>query len=109
MKNFFKVLLLSLLLTTYGAFAADLGTAKAQGLVGEQNDGYLGLVKSDAPADVKKLVADVNVQRKTHFSEIAAKNGIAASEAAKVFAREAVQRTVSGNYVQNASGAWVRK
>lgn len=109
MKNFFKVLLLSVLLVTTGAFAADLATAKSQGMIGEQSDGYLGLVKSDAPADVKKLVVEVNGQRKAHFSEIAAKNGIPVSEAAKVFAREAAQRTLPGNYVQNASGAWVRK
>ncbi|MBS1196961.1 MAG: hypothetical protein H6R18_746 [Proteobacteria bacterium] len=108
MKKLFKVLLLSLLLASYGAFAADLTTAKAQGLVGEQSDGYLGLVKNDAPADVKKLVVEVNGQRKTHFSEIAAKNGIPVTEAAKVFAREAAERTLPGNYVQKA-GAWVRK
>ena len=109
MKTLMKACLLSLLLMMHGAFAADLKTAKEQGWVGEQNNGYLGLVKSDAPADLKALVADVNGQRKVQFSQIATKNGIAEAEAAKVFAREAAERTLPGNYIQSPAGAWVKK
>jgi uncharacterized protein YdbL (DUF1318 family) len=109
MKTLIKACLLSLLLLAHGAFAADLKTAKEQGLVGEQNNGYLGLVKSDAPADVKALVVDVNGQRKAQFTQIAAKNGIAEAEAARVFAREAAARTAPGNYIQNPNGGWVKK
>ena len=109
MKTVMKTSMLSLLLATSFAFAADLPTAKKQGLIGEQNNGYLGLVKGDAPPDVKALVADVNGQRKAQFKQIAAKNGIAEDEAAKVFAREAAARTAPGNYIQNPSGGWVKK
>jgi len=109
MKKLITACLLSLLLVMSGAFAADLKTAKDQGWVGEQNNGYLGLVKSDAPADLKALVADVNGQRKSQFMQIAAKNGIAEAEAAKIFAREAEVRTSPGNYIQNPAGGWVKK
>ena len=109
MKTVMKTSMLSLLLATSFAFAADLPTAKKQGLIGEQNNGYLGVVKSDAPADIKALVADVNGQRKAQFSQIAAKNGITEAEAAKIFAREAAARTAAGNYIQDPAGAWVRK
>lgn len=109
MKTLIKACVFSLLLAVGGAFAADLKTAKAQGLIGEQSDGYLGLVKSDAPPDVKALLAEVNGQRKAQFAQIAAKNGIAEAEAAKIFAREAAERTIPGNFVQNPAGAWVRK
>jgi len=109
MKTLMKACLFSLLLMMQGAFAADLKTAKEQGWVGEQNNGYLGLVKSDAPADMKALVADVNGQRKAQFAQIATKNGIAEAEAAKVFAREAAERTLPGNFIQNPAGAWVKK
>ena len=109
MKTLIKVCLLSLVLMLHGAFAADLKTAKDQGWVGEQNNGYLGLVKSDVAADVKSLVAEVNGQRKAQFAQIAAKNGIAEVEAAKIFAREAEARTSPGNYIQNPAGAWVKK
>jgi len=109
MKALITACLLSLLVIMHGAFAADLKTAKQQGWIGEQNDGYLGLPKNDAPPDVKALVADVNGQRKAQFEQIAARNGIPEAEAARVFAREAAERTLPGNYVQNQSGAWVRK
>lgn len=109
MKTLIKACLLSLFLMMHGAFAADLKTAKDQGWIGEQTNGYLGVVKNDAPADVKALVADVNAQRKAQFSQIAAKNGITEAEAATIFAREAAARTSPGNYVQNPAGAWVRK
>lgn len=108
MKTLLTACVLGLALA-HGAFAADLGGAKQQGWIGEQNNGYLGLVRSDAPADVRALVADVNKQRKNQFAQIAAKNGIAESEAAKVFAREAEARTAPGNFVQNAGGSWVKK
>ena len=76
MKTLIKICLLSLALMAHGAFAADLTTAKQQGLIGEQNNGYLGLVRADAPADVKALVADVNAQRKNQFAQIAAKRKV---------------------------------
>ena len=41
--------------------------------------------------------------------QIAAKNGIAEDEAAKVFAREDAARTAPGNYIQNQSGGWMKK
>ena len=109
MKTIIKACLLSLFFMISGTFAADLSTAKSQGWVGEQNDGYLGVVKGNAPADVKALVADVNRQRKARFAQIAVKNGIPEAEAAKIFAREAETRTTAGNYIQNPAGAWVKK
>jgi uncharacterized protein YdbL (DUF1318 family) len=109
MKNLMKACLLSLFLMINVAVAADLKTAKEQGWVGEQTNGYLGLVKSDAPADLKALVAEVNGQRKTQFTQIATKNGIAEAEAARIFAREAAERTLPGNYIQSPAGAWVKK
>ena len=51
MKTVMKTSMLSLLLATSFAFAADLPTAKKQGLIGEQNNGYLGLVNNQAPAE----------------------------------------------------------
>ncbi len=109
MTTLIRALFLSLLLIMGAANAADLPTAKAQGLIGEQRDGYLGLVQGDSPEDVKTLVAQVNAQRKSHFVQIAAKNNIAEAEAARIFAREAAERTQSGNFIQNATGAWTKK
>ena len=76
MKTLIRACFLSLFFLMSGAFAADLTTAKSQGWIGEQNDGYLGVVKGNAPADVKALVADVNRQRKSQFAQIAAVVGV---------------------------------
>ncbi len=109
MKTLIRACLLGLVLIMHGAFAADLTTAKAQGWVGAQGNGYLGLVRDDAPAHLTALVTEVNGQRKAEFTQIAAKNGISEAEAAKVFAREAAARTLPGNYIQNPAGGWVKK
>jgi uncharacterized protein YdbL (DUF1318 family) len=101
--------LLAALLLAVTAAAADLKSAKAEGLVGEQSNGYLGLVAGNAPADVQALVASVNEQRKAHFAQIAAKTGASLDEAAKIFAREAYARTEAGHYIQSDTGAWMKK
>ena len=49
MKTLMKTCVLGLLLVASAAFAADLKTVKEQGLVGEQNNGYLGLSKATPP------------------------------------------------------------
>ena len=109
MKSMLKVLVVMSTLMCSALFAADLKSAKAEGLVGEQTNGYLGLVVSSAPADIKALVASVNDQRKAHFAQIASKTGASLDEAAKVFAKEAFERTESGHFIQNEAGQWVKK
>lgn len=108
MKQAFKAAVLGLALLAGTAHAIDLADAKSQGWLGEQRDGYLGLVRSDAPPEVRQLLDQVNRQRKAQFEQIASRNGITVNDAAAVFAREALQRTQTGNYVQGPGG-WVRK
>ena len=43
------------LFVSLAAAAATLDSAKAEGWIGERPDGYLGLVRSDAPADVQAV------------------------------------------------------
>ena len=108
MKTLFKAAIVSIALLAGAAQAIDLAGAKSQGWLGEQRDGYLGLVKPEAPAEARQLLEQVNRQRRAQFEQIAARNGITQDEAAAVFAREAAQRTQAGNYIQG-SGGWVRK
>ena len=103
-----KAAILGLALLAGAVHALDLAGAKSQGWLGEQRDGYLGLVRTDAPPEARQLLEQVNRQRRTQFEQIAARNGISVDEAAAVFAREAAQRTQPGNYVQG-QGGWVRK
>ncbi len=89
------------------ALALDLDTAKAQGLVGEQPDGYLGVVQA-TPAAVE-LAADINAQRRVAYERIARDNGIPVNQVAALAGQKAIERTARGGYVRTPGGQWVRK
>ena len=102
--------LLGLMLLFAGpAHAMTLEEAKSAGLIGEQRDGYIGLVQQNVPAEVEALVRDVNRQRRARYEQIARENDIAVRDVAQLAYARAVEATVSGNFVQDANGNWVRK
>jgi uncharacterized protein YdbL (DUF1318 family) len=86
-----------------------LDDAKAAGYIGEQRNGMLGLVQSNAPAAVKALVESVNAKRKDAYASIAAKNGTSVEAVASLAGAKAIEKTLPGNYVQNSSGGWDKK
>lgn len=102
------VLVLTIAIAAMPVQAADLGQAKAAGLVGEQMNGYLGLVNPGAPADVKALINNINAQRKAQYQRIAAKNGVSVSEVEKMTAQKVIGQAAPGHYVQTPSG-WRRR
>ena len=89
------------------AQSMTLQQAQAQGLVGERTDGYIGIVK-DAPG-IPRLVDDINLKRRQLYREIARKNGIPLDAVEALAAEKAIQRAGSGEYIQDASGNWIRK
>jgi uncharacterized protein YdbL (DUF1318 family) len=97
----------SMLVST--AVASSLTGPKAEGWIGEQANGYLGLVRADAPADVKALVASVNKKRKARYQAIAKQQGIPVSEVEKVGGNETIEMTLRGNYIRDSSGRWRKK
>jgi uncharacterized protein YdbL (DUF1318 family) len=101
------VILLSLLATS--AYADALDDAKSSGQIGEKQDGYIGLVQQGVPAPVVTLVAEVNVQRKQRYEQIAKQNNIPASEVIKLAFSRAIENTKSGNYIESSPGQWTRK
>ena len=107
-KNIILTLLISML-TVSVAVASPLTKPKSDGLIGEQANGYLGLVKQDVPADVKNLVKDVNAKRKAGYQKIATKQGTSLSEVEKVGGNKAFEKTLRGNYIRDASGVWRKK
>jgi len=107
MKKIFAAIGLALLLQN--AWAIDLQSAKAQGLVGEANSGYLAAVKSPASADVKALITDVNAKRRAKFQDTANKTGATVAQVSNRFYEMAVQKTAAGHYYQDKNGAWKKK
>jgi uncharacterized protein YdbL (DUF1318 family) len=104
-KNLFLVLVIGML-TTSIAGASPLTQPKADGLIGEQANGYIGLVRQDVPAEIKKLVDEVNAKRKAGYQEIAAKQGVSLESVELIGGNTAIEKTLPGNYVRDASGAW---
>src|SRR5690606_40145663 len=50
--------------------------AKAQGVVGEQSDGFLGFVSGGGDAAVRSAVAEINAGRAQLYQSAAARNGV---------------------------------
>lgn len=108
LRGLWTLCVVCLALSATPASAADLGQAKAAGYVGEQVDGYLGLVRPDAPGDVKALVQDVNRKRRAEYEQIAGKNGVAVDQVARLTAEKVIRQAAPGHYVQTPSG-WKKR
>ena len=108
-RQIFAALLISLLTVSIAVADSPLTQPKADGLIGEQANGYLGLVTQNAPANIKKLVSETNAKRKAGYQKIAAKQGTSLTEVEKVGGNTAIEKTLKGNYIQDASGTWYKK
>jgi uncharacterized protein YdbL (DUF1318 family) len=106
--NVFLALLISMMAVSV-AVASPLAQPKADGLIGEQANGYIGLVKQNVPADIKKLVNDVNAKRRAGYQKIAKKQGTSLAEVERVGGNTAIEKTLRGNYIRDASGSWRKK
>jgi len=89
------------------SFAISLDEAKAKGMVGEQTDGYLGVVTPSA--DANKLISDINLKRKDKYQEIANSNGTSLSAVEQLAAKKAIENTHSGHFVRLPDGSWKKK
>jgi uncharacterized protein YdbL (DUF1318 family) len=86
------------------AFALDLHEARTKGLLGEQWDGYVGIVASPTP-ELEKLAADVNAKRHAHYQEIARRNGTQLEAVAALAGKKLVEGAPSGEFVKT-NGGW---
>ena len=94
---------------TTSSWAIDLQTAKSQGLVGEQPNGYLGSVKGQPTADVAALMQEINAARKKEYQKIAKRNNTQLAVIEKLAGQKAIDKTPSGQFVKSPSGEWVKK
>ncbi len=89
--------------------AEEIDAAKQAGIVGEQSDGYLGLVRGDATPEVVSLVDEVNGKRRTAYEEIATRNGTPVEAVARLAGAKLVERAGPGEYVRDDTGKWKQK
>lgn len=103
------VALIAIFMFAQTAWAIDLDSAKARGLVGEANNGYLAAVETPASSDVRRLINTVNEKRREKFVATARKTDATLAQVQMRFYQLAVRNTKPGNYYQDASGNWKKK
>lgn len=84
----------------------SLGDAKAQGLVGEQPNGYLGVVS--AGGDAAEIVQLINEARRAEYQRLAKENGLALKDVEAMAGQKAIERTSSNHFIQ-INGKWAKK
>lgn len=83
--------------------------AKRAGWIGERFDGYLALVRPDAPSDVTDIVQKANEERLIEFNSIAERHKAPLKTVELVAGKKFIEQSAPGEFVQNDDGVWVRK
>jgi uncharacterized protein len=89
---------------------SPLSIALADGVIGEQADGYVG-VKDTVSASLRSDVDALNIKRRALYTQLAQKRGVTIQEAAATFGCETLaQRVAVGRAYKLPDGVWrVRK
>lgn len=107
---FLTAALAATVLTTAPALAQRdpaYAAARAAGQVGEQPDGYLGIVGSATP-ELQALVNNINIQRKKQYTAQAA-SGSTVQQMAFVTGCNLILRTEPGEKYQTPDGRWLSR
>lgn len=97
-------------LAPVSAASARIENAKNNCIVGEQADGYLGVVSgADADAELRREVRDINQQRKAAYADLARRNGVTIEVTAALTAEKLMNQAGPGQCVRDQSGAWIRR
>jgi uncharacterized protein YdbL (DUF1318 family) len=92
------------------AAAASLDEAKAAGYLGERPDGYVGLVRDDAPDWARQLANQINMQRRETYAEVAQQTpGTTVREVGIIAGSKLISRAPAGHYVMDEQAQWVIK
>jgi uncharacterized protein YdbL (DUF1318 family) len=88
------------------AFQDAAAELRASGQVGEQADGYLGIVGSPS-APLRSQVDAINIKRRAYYTDLAAKRGAKIEEVAATTGCELLRTKVgAGQYYRLPDGAW---
>lgn len=85
----------------------QIDSLKTQGVIGENNAGYLAVLKDNAAA--KTLADSENKDRAAVYQAIAQKTGSSAELVGKRRAAQIAEKAGSGQMIQDATGKWVKK
>ncbi|WP_260596764.1 YdbL family protein [Sphingomonas endolithica] len=79
--------------------------ARSAGQVGEQPDGYLGVVGAGS-AELRALVSNINIQRKAKYTQSAQASGATVEQMAFTSGCNLIQQTQPGEKYRAPDGAW---
>ena len=88
---------------------ADLRALKSSGAIGENNHGYVEVLKNEGQA--QSIVAQENSDRGVIYKTIAQQNGLegALSTIESAFVQVQSEKAESGDKIQTQDGCWVTK
>ncbi|MCF6290246.1 MAG: YdbL family protein [Desulfobacterales bacterium] len=85
----------------------DINALKAQGVIGENNRGFLEFVA--AARDQEKVIQAENNDRQLVYRAIAQQQGTSAELVGQRRARQIAERAAPGEWLQDSEGKWYRK
>ncbi len=94
------------------ARAHELQALKVKGLIGENNRGFITILKPTLQPKEKALVEAENHDRKFIYTTVVKQNHLGSKGLAKVeekFAKIRSARATKGDFIQTPSGKWVQK
>jgi uncharacterized protein len=85
---------------------SSLSQAKANGLLGEQADGYLGVVKDEGNAS--EIAQLINQARKQEYQKVSAESHVSLTKVQNIAGSKAQEKTPAGQYIKQ-NGQWLKK
>jgi uncharacterized protein len=82
--------------------------ARAAGQVGEQPDGYLGVVGAGS-AELRALVSNINIQRKAAYTQKASATGATVEQMAFTTGCNLINQTSQGEKYKTPAGTWATR
>ena len=106
-----RLLILALAVAVPAPAAAQtpaVNAARAAGQVGERYDGYLG-VAAPVSGLVRSQVASINIQRRSLYSNLAARRGVSPADVGIAAGCQLLARVGVGQAYMLADGVWRRR
>ena len=79
--------------------------ARTAGQIGEQPDGYLGVVGTGS-AELRAMINNINIQRKAAYTQQSAQSGSTVDQFAVTSGCNLIARTVPGEKYKAPDGTW---
>ncbi len=93
--------------STAAAQTVTAAQLRSTGVVGEQSDGYLGIVGDAAPPELRRQVNSVNIRRRSAYIQLADRRRVPVTAVAATMACELLATSVlPGQYYRLADRVW---